>query len=296
MAPQQGSPAVARWRVRLALRKAREAKGLTQGEVADEIGWSLSKVQRIEAGDVSVSGTDLRAMLDLFGVTDPAVITKLQEDARVSRRQRWLTSPEHREALTPGHLELLQFEAEATTIRSFQSFVFPGPTQTRAYANALIGFFNESLSEDERRVRLDVRMQRGKLFDRPGGPTYLALLDESALHREIGGLDVMAEQLDHLVDLARRPQVQIRILPFREGGLLGIVGAFTLLNLGSDDPGDAVLYRERFRRDSVEHDEREILEHREMFERAWKRALGEDESIRAMVAVAAELRARKDRR
>jgi transcriptional regulator with XRE-family HTH domain len=65
------TPAVARRRVRLALRAAREAKGLTQGQVADEMEWSLSKVMRIEKGDVNISPADLRVLLGYFDLTDP---------------------------------------------------------------------------------------------------------------------------------------------------------------------------------------------------------------------------------
>jgi transcriptional regulator with XRE-family HTH domain len=82
--PAQGeSPAVARRRVRLALKRAREALGLSQTAVARKMDWSLSKVQRIEAGDNAVSGTDLRALLDLYQVTDEEEIEQLQEEARV---------------------------------------------------------------------------------------------------------------------------------------------------------------------------------------------------------------------
>ena len=66
------TPAVARRRLRLALRRARDAKGLTQQQVADELFWSLSKVNRIESGDVTISITDLRALLALLGVARPS--------------------------------------------------------------------------------------------------------------------------------------------------------------------------------------------------------------------------------
>lgn len=64
------SPAAARRRLRLALRRARETAGLTQGKVAEALDWSVSKVNRIEKGDVTVSTTDLRALLELYGVVD----------------------------------------------------------------------------------------------------------------------------------------------------------------------------------------------------------------------------------
>ena len=56
-------PAVARRRVWMALRRAREVKGYTQGQVAEEMEWSLSKVMRIEKGEVSISVSDLRALM-----------------------------------------------------------------------------------------------------------------------------------------------------------------------------------------------------------------------------------------
>jgi transcriptional regulator with XRE-family HTH domain len=290
------SPAVARRRVRLALRRAREAKGLSQGAVARATGWSISKVQRIEAGDNAISGTDLRALLDLYGVADQEEIDQLSEEARVSRRQRWWAKPEFRDQLTAGMMQYLQFEAEATAIRSYQPVLIPGPFQTPAYAEFLLGWFNISLTEDQRRVRYDVRMQRrARFLESVDGPRYFLILDESALGREIGGLDVMAEQLEQLADIARRPEVHVRIVPLKEGAVLGLVGQFAVLDLSDEDAEDAVLYRESFTRDSIEHDSKEVEFHRELFEKFWQESLDEEKSIRAINAVAASLRARIDR-
>lgn len=296
MVAQGESPAVARRRVRLALRKAREATGASQGAVARRIGWSLSKVQRIEAGDVSISGTDLRALLDLYGVTDQEEIDQLSEEARISRRQRWWTGPEYRDHLTPGLSQLLQFEAEAVAIRSYQPVLVTGVMQTPAYASFLIDWFNKSLSDDDRRVRYDVRMQRRRqIIDSDEGPQYLLIIDESVLKREIGGLAIMAEQLEALAEIAQRPQIYVRIVPYQEGAILGLIGQFTVLDLKDGDAEDAVLYRESFTRDSVSHDRAEVRFHREIFEELWGRSLNEEQTLRAINAEAAALRARLDR-
>lgn len=296
MVAQGESPAVARRRVRLALRKAREATGASQGAVAKRIGWSISKVQRIESGDVSISGTDLRALLDLYGVTDQEEIDQLAEEARISRRQRWWTAPEYRDHLTPGLTQLVQFETQATAIRSYQPVLVPGVMQTPAYAEFLFSWYDIGLTADGRRVRYNVRMQRRRqVIDSEDGPQYLLILDESVLKREIGGLEVMAEQLEKLAEIARRPRVNVRIVPFKEGAILGVIGHFTVLDLGDDDPDDAVLYRESFTRDSVDHDREEVRFHREMFETLWRLSLDEEKTIRAIMAEAALLRARIDR-
>ena len=142
------APAVARRRLRLALRKAREAKGLTQAQVAEALDWSLSKVNRIETGEVTVSTTDLHALLRLFEVTDAAQVDRLVADARASRRRGWWDEPRYRQHLTPAMLQLFQFETEATTIRIFHPTLIPGLLQTRAYAEAALGVWRDRLSED----------------------------------------------------------------------------------------------------------------------------------------------------
>src|SRR5690606_6885937 len=128
-----------------ALRRAREAKGLTQGEVAKRLEWSLSKVNRIESGEVTVSSTDLQALLRLFDITDPATIEQQSADARTSRRRGWWDEPAYRQHLTPATMQVLQFEVQASTIRVFQPVLIPGVLQTRPYAEFLMNFFTEDL-------------------------------------------------------------------------------------------------------------------------------------------------------
>ncbi|MEV6492868.1 helix-turn-helix transcriptional regulator [Actinoplanes sp. NPDC051633] len=289
-------PAVDRRRVRLALRKAREARGLTQSDAAAALSSSLSKVQRIESGEVAVSGPDLRVLLNHYGVTDPAVIADLATAARVSRRQRYAVDPAHREHLTPAYAHLLQFEAVAVEIRTFQLVLVPGPMQTPEYAEALLGFYDRTLTPDERRVRFDVRMQRRRLLEPDSGVKYLAILDESVMKREIGGLEVMARQLEELAALSERPNVMIRVVPLREGAMLGTIGPFTVVDLDGKDPEDAVIYRESFGRDILEEEPGEVSVHRAGFEKLWARAWSEELSTSALLAEAAQLRFRNDSR
>ena len=282
--------------MRLALRRARDATGLSQGAVADRMGWSMSKVQRIEAGDNAISGTDLRALLDFYGITDPEEIEQLQEEARISRRQRWWTKPEYRENLTPPMLQLVQFEAQAAEIRSYFPTILPGIFQTDAYAEQILGAFSAVLTEDERRVRLDFRARRREaVLDSTDGARHYVILDESVIQREIGGIAVMADQLDLLADIARHPNVYLRIIPLREGAVLGSGGHFLVMDIVEEDFEDSMLYRESFTEDSLSHQAKEVAFLRAMFETAWSRSLDEEKTVRAILAEAAGLRARIDR-
>jgi transcriptional regulator with XRE-family HTH domain len=288
------SPIVARRRVRLALREARERLQLTQGEVARRLGWSGSKVQRIEVGDVSVSVTDARALLDTYGVVDQDEIIRITESTRISRRQRWWTAPEYRTHLTPGLRQLIEFEAEAVAIRAYQPVVVPGVLQTPAIAKYVLGWWDKSLSDDDRRVRFDVRRLRRQVIDRDDAPDYRLVLDESVLRRQIGGAEVMAEQLESLLDVASRPHVTIRIVPLEKGALVGMLGPFTVIDL-SDEPDDAVLYRESFNQDFFSDVPKDVGHHRDVFEVLWKVALDEEASLDRIREQVKELRSQRDR-
>jgi len=291
-AAQGEPPAVARQRVRRALRAARKATNLIQGEVAMRLGWSLSKVQRIESGEVGVSETDLRALLDIYGVADENVVSQLAADARTSRRQRSWMVPEYRQFLTPALRQLLQFEAEAVAIRAYQPFLVPGVLQTPAMAEFVLGWFDKSLSADQRRVRRDVRILRGRrIIDHDDAPEYLLVLDEGALKREIGGPETMAEQLEALAVAARRPNIHVRIVPWAEGAPVGSLGPFVVLDLSDDDAEDALLYRETYASDELTHDPEGVAFYRERFDAVWQQCYIEADSLNLIEAEASALRA-----
>jgi transcriptional regulator with XRE-family HTH domain len=289
------SPAVARRRLRLALRNAREAMGLTQGKVAEALEWSLSKVNRIESGEVTVSNTDVKALLALFDVTDVQQVESLLGDARTSRQRGWWDEAPYREHLTPATRQLLQFESEATAMRVFHPTLIPGMLQTPAYAEHILNFWNEHLPEQDRSARLEVRLRRrNQVLGREDPPHYYLVLDESVTWREVGGAAVMAEQLHSLLESARHPSVSLRVLPMADGAPMSMLGPFTVLGLGDDE--NAILYREMYLADEVVQDPEVIGGHRRHFEQMWQESLDESASIRLVEARAASMLASLDRR
>lgn len=299
------TPAAARQRVRHGLRRARRATSLTQSDVANRLGWSLSKVQRIEIGEVAVSETDLRAALALLGVTAPDTVNALVDDARLARRERWSMPAEYRKYLSPGLRQLLQFEKVATEIRAYQTFAIPGVLQTPEMAEYIVetaqrdqvdaGDGNPA-KDEERKVRFEARvLRRQQVIERLDGPAYYLLLDEAALERKVGGALLMAKQLEDLATVAARPNIFVRVIPKEDGlgAIMGAAGAFVLINL-SDDTDDDVLYRELFHEDSLIHDPDKIHPYRSAFERLWKLSLSEDATQRRITATAAALRSELD--
>lgn len=281
---------MARLRLRLALHRAREAKRLTQRQVASALDWSLAKVNRIEAGDVTVSITDLHALLRLLEVTEPGQVEELVEAARAARRRGWWDAPEFRAHLTPAMIESLQFDLAASTIRNFQPSLIPGLLQTHEYAAAILADLGSDLTEEIRSTRLEVRQRRrDQLASRPDPPEHLLILDESVLLREVGGARVASEQLYHLLEQAQAGRVTVRLSPLASGAGYASLDLFTIYD--THDKDVALLYREGRRVDEAVHDPAVIQRHRQLFAQIWEQSLSVEASMHEIEAHAAALRA-----
>src|ERR1700733_5380405 len=144
MADDGFNPAVQGRRLRSALKLAREQAGpqgepLTQDQVATRLEWSLSKVARVEPGVVRLSTTDLRALLDLYGIKDPARVRDLESMARAARKRPWWD--DFREVTSQRYLQFVEFEQAASESLHYEPQVVPGLFQTLDYASAVISSF-----------------------------------------------------------------------------------------------------------------------------------------------------------
>jgi transcriptional regulator with XRE-family HTH domain len=290
----QGSPAVARHRLRLALRRRREATGRTQGDIAKSLDWSLSKLQRIEAGENSISTTDLQALLGQLKVTDPAVVSTLVAEAKTARgRSRW-DEPRYRDQLTPATKALLEFEAAAKTIRSFQTVTIPGILQTAQVAEAMLRAWGDELTDSERTVRFEVRMQRRThVFDRVDRPVYQLILDESVPYRAIGGSRVFAAQLRHILTEAREGRIELRVAPFSLPANLVVHIPFTVLTM--DDDEDSILYRENYQFDEIIQTPERVRRQLDIFSQLWEQSFSQEATERLLEARALHLLSSLDR-
>ena len=122
-------------------------------------------------------------------------------------------------------------EAEATALYTFEHSYIPGLLQTQAYARAVLEAYPDA-TEDVVSERLAGRLSRQAILERddPPPPVACALIDQSALNREIGGPAAMRDQLVHLVTMSRRPNITVQVIP-NTGSHPGLLGAFTVADL-----------------------------------------------------------------
>ncbi|WP_041831818.1 helix-turn-helix transcriptional regulator [Actinoplanes sp. N902-109] len=277
------SPTVARRRVRLALREAREAHGLTQQQVADEMEWSLSKVIRIENGDVTIAPNDLRPLLSLYGIKDRERVSDLLTAAKIARtRQRlaWYQASEFRENLSDASLRLIEYEAEAVAVRAYSIYYVPGYLQTTEYAEALTGKFREDIGDRRVQILLKAReLRRRTLLARIDQVELFLLLEESVFMRPIGGPEVFAEQLRQLKTAAVQQQIHLRMLPFDFDYSIPNNGSYDLMSLSGSKADSEILYRENGMTDEIVEDRASTERHRDRFEQLWSQSTDEPDTI-----------------
>jgi hypothetical protein len=239
------------------LRRLREARQVSRETAGWEIRASESKISRMELGRVGFKERDVADLLTLYGLVDDDEREALLSLAREANTPGWW----HRygDVLPAWFQSYLGLEAAASLIRTYEVQFVPGLLQTREYARAvvLLGHGRATPAEIERRVGL--RLERQRLLARSGAPQLWAVVDEAALRRPIGGVDVMRGQVAALIGATRLPNVRLQVIPFHAGGHSAAGGAFSILRFPDPDLPD-VVYIEQLtsalyldKRDDVDH-------------------------------------------
>lgn len=199
------------------VRRAREAAGMTQSELGDLVPCDKATVSRVEAGLTQPDEAFARACDTAFPHLD-GWFTRFYNGSRT-----W------GEAFPPAFRPFAACEAEAVALRWFEHSLVPGLLQTEDYARAVLEKHPNSTREqiDE---RVSARLARQAVLDREDPPIFWVLLDETVLHREIGGATVMHDQLLHLLNMAQRPNVTIQVIS-RIGAHPGLSGAFGIAEM-----------------------------------------------------------------
>lgn len=219
------SPTLRRRRLSAELKRARSNANLTTTQVVKRLRWAAGKLSKIENAETqTIKSDDLDKLMDLYEVTDPAKREALHALAKDAKVRGWWSK--YREVFGPQSLP--DFEAEASTIRSFESSVMPGLLQTPEYAHAVFqGGRYTGAEEIERRTQ--ARMARREILTRFNPTKLRVVLDEAALRRFIGGPKVMVEQIRHLLYMAKLPNVDLQVLPFSVGAHNALVAPFSIL-------------------------------------------------------------------
>jgi transcriptional regulator with XRE-family HTH domain len=226
---------VRRRRLAVELRRLREAAGLTCEQVAARLDCSASKISRIETGRVSVSPRDVRDLLRIYGVPEDQQEVLIQL-ARESRQKGWWQG--YGDSVQPHLATYLGMESEASEIRQYSVARLPLLLQTEDYAREVVigGRVGRGRYPDPADRVVEMMMERQRLA-RASPPTMWVVMDEAALRRQVGGREIMRQQIEHLLELSSTPTTFVQFLPFGAGGYVALDLPFVILSF--PDPADA---------------------------------------------------------
>jgi len=218
-----GSPTLRRLELGTLLKALRSERGLTVEQVGEQLGFSASKVSRLENGLRGASARDIRDLCDLYDVHDNKR-QQLVDLAAAGKQQAWWQSR------NLAYSNYVGLEAAAAAIKDFGLGVIPGLLQTADYARVVMTARIPRLSTADISQRVAARIERQRLLAGESPPQFDAVLDEAVLHRVAGNRGIMAAQMHRLLALSELPNVDIRVLPYDAGIPPVVTSKFILLS------------------------------------------------------------------
>ncbi|MBC8091969.1 MAG: helix-turn-helix domain-containing protein [Pseudonocardia sp.] len=282
MVSAQG-PAGSRRRLGAELRRLRTNSGLHLDAVAEQMKCSMSKISRLETGKGAPKVLDVQRLMRIYGVTSETETDMLTRLARDSRGHGWWEP--YTEGVTPERFVLddsskyPSLEADAVAIRSFDLVALHGLLQTADYARAVVSALLPQHSREEIDLLVELRMKRQEALDRRQPVLrYAAVLDESVLRRVVGSREVMARQLAAVIEVARRPNVSVQVMPYEAGMHRAHFGRFAILEF-PDDLASDVVFVEGPAGDTYLESESDVAVYKDVFDDVAEAALDRDSSL-----------------
>ncbi len=223
------TPTVRLRRLANELRTLRTDRELTREDVAAQTNINEATLYRLETAKGRPQKRTLLTLLDFYHVANEAKRAELITLSRQAAQLGWLQQFD--EELPEEYTAYISFEAEARSVRNYESLFVPGLLQTENYARAVVSGAVPAADVDYVERRVEARLKRQTALTRKERPLQLwAIMDEAALHRQVGGKGVMVEQLRHLIDVGKQPNIVVQVVPYKVGAHPGMPGSFALMD------------------------------------------------------------------
>jgi transcriptional regulator with XRE-family HTH domain len=282
------TPTTRRKQLGYALRYLREQAGLGQEEAGGHIRKRQGRLAEMESGQRIISAEDLATLMQVYRVTDQERIDLLTELRRNNtHRGRWSG---HRAVYPEQFRMFVDLEEDADLIRVVEAEVVPGIVQCEPYVRAM--YEERSRFEDTPEVETLVRsrLARREILDKADPPQLLVVTSESSLRRMQGDSEVMRAQIDYLLKVSQRPNVQIQVLPFKTRTYHGASVSHKFMIVRVPSPGVAgpleVVYIDQLVDLRYLEDKADLVAHDRLWHRLSAAALSPEDSRGFMREVA----------
>ncbi|MER7703915.1 helix-turn-helix transcriptional regulator [Kitasatospora sp. NPDC097605] len=269
-------PSVYRRQLSARFKELRSQAGLTLTEVSAIVEVSQGSLSRIETGDRGTTPVLAKALLDCYGITDPAAREDVLDLVRADAAQRQPWWKKYSAVInTTKYGGYLALESSADSLRTYETELVPGLLQTEEYARQVIGNMRFDLDPHQVEALVQVRMGRRELLAGDNAIKLWAVIDEAAFRR-VPDPAVLDGQLEHLLQMMTETNITVQLLPFSAGFHPGLDGPFVLM--GFPDPNPEVVWMENGPNSVYFEGVEEVTHYTEVFDHLRARALGPPET------------------
>jgi transcriptional regulator with XRE-family HTH domain len=260
------------------LREVRTARGKGLRELARMVRILPQLLSAWEKGHRVPSPEDVARLLGALQVDD-VTYDRMMRLARRAKDDNWLDS--NPSDLPPALSGIVEYERTATRITNWQPAIVPGLLQTADYARTILS--NSEIGLQQADSMLVARLNRQRILTKADPVRLVAIVGENAIHEQVGGSDVMSDQIDHLLEVMERPNISLRIVPANIGYHPGLLGSCILYEFAALPP---IVHLESSHATAFLLDEEVVRRYRQQAKLLGGKALTED-ATRALLREAA---------
>ncbi|MGP4006014.1 helix-turn-helix domain-containing protein [Streptomyces sp. 4N124] len=232
-----GAPTVLRMILGRRLQERRLGAGASLEDAAKALRVKPLTIRRLEKAEVALKPLYVEKLLETYGA-DRQEIDEFVVLAERANEPGWWHA--YRDVLPNWFSAYVSLETGAKTLRTYEPHYVTGLLQTGRYAREVLsGGFPGAGDEDLQR-RVDLRLRRQGLLERPDAPTLWVVMEEAVLHRVVGGPEVMREQIDRLLEVSEWEHVSVDVVPFAAGAHVGVCAPYTYFRFEEPELPDIV--------------------------------------------------------
>jgi transcriptional regulator with XRE-family HTH domain len=219
------------------LQERRQGAGASLEDAARALRVTSLTIRRLEKAEVALKPLYVEKLLETYGADQQEIDEFVVLAERANEPGWWHT---YRDVLPNWFSAYVSLEAGARTLRTYEPHYVTGLLQTHAYARGVLrgGFPNEADEDLGRRV--DLRLRRQSLLERPDAPTLWVVMEEAVLHRVVAGPEVMREQIERLLEVSELEHISVDVVPFTAGAHVGACAPFTYFRFEEPELPDIV--------------------------------------------------------
>ncbi|HEX3785121.1 MAG TPA: helix-turn-helix transcriptional regulator [Pseudonocardiaceae bacterium] len=279
------SAVVAAWELGLRLREHRDRLDLSTSLAAAKTKTQSSNLSSVESGRKRITAVNLAKLAKLYEL-EPAELGELEALRARAERHDWY----HKYDWLYGETLLRYFGLEygAVDEQFYENSFVPGPLQTKDYATAVVRSASPYIRLTEVEPRVETRMARRARVEDDQPLRITALLTEAVLRQQIGGPEVMSAQLLDLVEMTKRPHIEVRILPFSVGAYPALGGGFHVLSFNRNRLPN-IAYQETLTSVTIIESRQQVREYAVALAESKNLALSQQDSIDLIKEVAREI-------